>query len=175
MLEDECGPVRGIRLRTVSTFTMLFALACLAAFWPAGHRFSRQDPDKPARAAEPSGERSYGMIMREVSFKTDAGCGKRDAQKIDKSARPRAAVGFLLGKSEARKRAAGKYLNLSSEERPVRSSSCFRANSEATLPAVHRVREPPADPAAARSRFPFRVCGRFRPGSPSARSANGVV
>jgi len=101
VIADECKPVRGIKLKTVSVLTMLFALACLAAFM-AGR--------PPISAAGPVQRRDLALKAgNEGSLRNDdAGSflpGRRrqrkaGAQKIEKGAGARAPIRALLADSK---------------------------------------------------------------------------
>jgi hypothetical protein len=90
-------PARGVRLSTVSRITVLFALACLAAFTAGRPPLS---PVGPVRGQEHAPEVGSGPVLRQ----DDAGrfLGRRrgerktGTQEIEKGARARASVGVLL-------------------------------------------------------------------------------
>lgn len=94
---NECKPVRGVKLRTVTVVTMIFALACLGAFM-AGR--------PPASAANPAADRkvapealSPGPLGHDDArsfLRSGRRQRKARAQKIEKGARARATIRFLL-------------------------------------------------------------------------------
>ncbi len=99
--QEEAKPVRGVKLKTVSAFTMLFALTCLAAFvagrppvsaaGPAqGTAFLRKQAN-PQRLLHDDARRLFGRAL-----------GKREpgAKKAEKSAGTRASVRFLFANAQ---------------------------------------------------------------------------
>jgi hypothetical protein len=99
--QEEPKPVRGVKLKTVSAFTMLFALACLAAFMAGRPPVSAADPAQgaafqqkeasPQRLRHDDARRLFGRAL-----------GKREpgAKKAEKSAGTRAPVRFLFANTQ---------------------------------------------------------------------------
>jgi hypothetical protein len=105
--QEEAKPVRGVKLKTVSAFTMLFALACLAAFMagrppvsaagPAqGAAFLRKQAS-PQRLRHDNARRLFGRAL-----------GKREpgAKKTEKSAGTRTPVRFLFANTQQKNQQA---------------------------------------------------------------------
>ena len=105
--QEEAKPVRGVKLKTVSAFTMLFALICLAAFM-AG---------RPPVSAAGRGEGTAFLHKQEnlQQLRHDdarrlfgRALGKREpgAKKIEKSAGTRASVRFLFANTQQKNQQA---------------------------------------------------------------------
>jgi hypothetical protein len=75
VVEDQRTLPRGIKLKTVSRFILVFALVCLAAF-AAGR--------PPASLAGSFGATGQGTMMREGCF-ASSGSGKREPRKLRKA------------------------------------------------------------------------------------------
>lgn len=103
--QEENKPVRGVKLKTVSAFTLLFALACLAAFIAGRPPVAAADSAvgfAPTRAsiqrqteARPLRQDDSRHLFRGALSKREP--GTEDAQK---SARARAPVRFLPANSK---------------------------------------------------------------------------
>ena len=106
--QEEAKPVRGVKLKTVSAFTMLFALACLAAFvagrppvsaagrWAQGTALLHKQGN-PQRLRHDDARRLFGRAL-----------GKREpgAKKAEKSAGTRAPVRFLFANAQQKNQQA---------------------------------------------------------------------
>jgi hypothetical protein len=104
----KCQPVRGLKLRTVSLGTLIFALACLAAF-VAG----RPNASAANGGAEPAGlvEWASSGTLRHDDARSLLGSdsrGERKAgtQKIEKGARARTPISFLLADPQQKNKQA---------------------------------------------------------------------
>jgi hypothetical protein len=105
--QGETRPVRGVKLKTVSAFTMLFALACLAAFvagrppvsaaGPAESAAFQQKQMNPQRLRHDDARRLFGRAL-----------GKREpgAKKAEKSEGTRAPVRFLFANTQQKNQQA---------------------------------------------------------------------
>jgi hypothetical protein len=105
--QEETRPVRGVKLKTVSAFTMLFALACLAAFMagrppvsaagPAQSAASLRKQENLQRLRHDDARRLFGRAL-----------GKREpgAKKTEKSAGTRAPVRFLFANTQQKNQQA---------------------------------------------------------------------
>ncbi len=94
--QKESKPVHGVKLKTVSAFTMLFALICLAAFIAARPPVSAAGPAQDStltRSKVNDGPLRHDDARR--LFGRAPGKGKLGAKKTEKSARARASVRFL--------------------------------------------------------------------------------
>jgi hypothetical protein len=105
--QEETKPVRGVKLKTVSAFTMIFALTCLAAFMagrpsvsavgPAQGSAFQQRQGNPQSLRHDNARRLFGRAL-----------GKREpgAKKIEKSAGTRASVRFLFANTQQKNQQA---------------------------------------------------------------------
>lgn len=94
---------KGVKLKTVSTFTMAFALGCLGAFMAGRPPVSAFGSDSRASVIEEGARRQTQRnagALGEDDARSFLGSGVRKreagAKEIEKSARARAAVGLLL-------------------------------------------------------------------------------
>ncbi len=93
---DENKPICGVKLKTVSAFTMLFALACLAAFMAgrppasAAAGFASRDGIEKQQEARALRQDDSRRLFRGALRKRKTG-----AQNMEKSARARTPVGLL--------------------------------------------------------------------------------
>jgi len=96
VLTEEGRPVRGVKLKTASAFTMLFALACLAAFMAGRPPASAEAPVTtktflPRRASkQPLRHNDARHLFRSALGKRESG-----AKKAEKSAGAGTPVRFL--------------------------------------------------------------------------------
>ena len=105
--QEETKPVRGVKLKTVSAFTMIFALTCLAAFMagrppvtaaaPAQSAAFQHKQTSPQRLRHDDAGRLFGRTL-----------GKREpgAKKAEKSAGTRAPVRFLFANTQQKNQQA---------------------------------------------------------------------
>ena len=82
----EVKPPRGVKLKTVSNFTLIFALICFAALLAGRPPASASDsPSGAGRQEVPiqsqSGGTSQGMMIRNGSLVSSAGSGNRSRKK----------------------------------------------------------------------------------------------
>jgi hypothetical protein len=105
--QEEAKPVRGVKLKTVSAFTMFFALSCLAAFM-AGR------PPVSAAASMRSTAQAH-METNQQRLRHDnarrlfgRALGKREpgAKKIEKSAGTRTPIRFLFANAQQKNQQA---------------------------------------------------------------------
>jgi hypothetical protein len=116
-------PVRGVKLKTVSRFAMVFALLCLGAFLAGRPPVSAAD----AAASQSSGrDMDQGMMMRDSSLAA-AGSGKRERRK-PRNARERGRPLVSCLPTRTRNTSSLKTSESFSEESPVRAVSCLRAS-----------------------------------------------
>jgi hypothetical protein len=97
----EPKPVRGIKLRTVSTFTMLFAVACLAAFMAGRPPVSLAGPLENAASFQTQSGRGL-LRYDDAAALFERSLGKREsrAKKSEKSSRARPPASFLSANSQ---------------------------------------------------------------------------
>lgn len=99
--QEETKPVRGVKLKTVSAITMLFALACLAAFMAGRPPVSAAGP---IRSTSQIDTRTNQQRLRHDDARRLFGraLGKREpgAKKTEKSAGTRAPVRFLFANTQ---------------------------------------------------------------------------
>jgi hypothetical protein len=106
--QEETKPVRGVKLKTVSAFTMLFALACLAAFMAGRPPVSAAG--RPAQGTALLHKQANSQRLRHDDARRLFGraLGKREpgAKKIEKSAGTRASVRFLFANTQQKNQQA---------------------------------------------------------------------
>jgi hypothetical protein len=94
-------PVRGMKLRTVSAFTMIFAMACLAAFIAGRPPVSAAGP---VRGEESRPETAAARLLRHDNagslLRGRRGQRKTGAQKIEKGAGTRPSIRMLFADSQ---------------------------------------------------------------------------
>lgn len=92
-----CVPVRGVPLKTVSIGTLIFALACLAAFVAGRPPASGAYPGVPRVVVGQSPSGSHlGHDDPRGFLRRGGGLGKTRTQKLQKGARAGTTVRFLL-------------------------------------------------------------------------------
>jgi len=99
--QEENKPARGVKLKTVSAFTMLFALACLAAFM-AGRPPVSAAGSAPDRAALQKNVNERPLRHDNPRRLLGRFLGKREpgAKRAEKSARARTPIRFLPANAE---------------------------------------------------------------------------
>ena len=95
------GPVRGLKLKTVSRATILFALICLAAFMAgrppvSAENYTSLDSSRADRATAHHAKSAHGMIMRGASANGSTVAGKRTRRKAMSERERRRPLGSFL-------------------------------------------------------------------------------
>jgi hypothetical protein len=94
---SECKPVRGVKLRTVSVITMIFALSCLGAFMAGRPPASAANAGTGRKVAPEAVSRGpLGHDDARSFLRSSRRQRKARTQKIQKSARARPPIRFLL-------------------------------------------------------------------------------
>jgi hypothetical protein len=105
--QEEAKPVRGVKLKTVSAFTMLFALICLAAFMAGRPPISAAGAAQSAAFRERHGN-PQSLRHDDARRLFGRALGKREpgAKKIEKSAGTRTPFRFLFANTQQKNQQA---------------------------------------------------------------------